>query len=258
MFPLNPVGVASQGANRWPGMERDEIYSLPLDKVGDFRFDDQVVQVFPDMISRSVPGYGSILSMIGELAEKYARPNTHIYDLGCSLGACSLLMQPRVPLTCVIKAVDSSEAMVRELRRKLVTSNLCPIELECADIRETPIINASLTVLNFTLQFVPQEERSQLLGNIARGTIEGGALVLSEKISFSDSQQQELLAELHHSFKRANGYSELEIAQKRTALEKTLIPETLETHLNRLREVGFSLATCWFQCFNFVSILAVK
>lgn len=240
-------------------MEKDNIYSLPLERVGDFQFDEQVVQVFPDMISRSVPGYGSILSMIGELAQEYAKAETKIYDLGCSLGACSLIMRPRVPASCTIHAVDSSQAMIDALRGKLVTdSSLCVLEVECCDIREVDVQRASLSVLNFTLQFVPRAERQDLLQKIAHGTIPGGALVLSEKIAFSDPKQQNLLTELHHSFKRANGYSELEVAQKRAALEKTLLPETLDCHLDRLRSVGFRLATCWFQCFNFVSILAVK
>ena len=240
-------------------MAKDKIYSLPLDKVGDFKFDDQVVRVFPDMISRSVPGYGSILSMIGELAEQYVVPGSQVYDLGCSLGACTLLISSRIPPNCTIHAVDSSVSMINELSKKLLSQKKpCEIKLLCEDIREVPIQNASLSILNFTLQFVPQEQRETLLGKVAAGTIEGGALVLSEKIRFPDPAQQELLTELHHAFKRANGYSDLEISQKRSALEKTLIPEQLETHLERLQRVGFKVATCWFQCFNFVSILAVK
>lgn len=240
-------------------MKRDSIYSLPLDKVGDFRFDEEVVQVFGDMINRSVPGYGSILSMIGEIAERYAQPDSNIYDLGCSLGACTLMMQPRVPKSCRLHAVDSSEPMLVELREKLSgVEDGCSIETHLGDIRDFPLNKASVTVLNFTLQFVAQAQREELLKRIADSTLVGGALVLSEKVCFSDPGEQELMTELHHSFKKANGYSELEIAQKRTALEKTLIPETLEHHLARLKKVGFRQAACWFQSFNFVSILAVK
>ena len=240
-------------------MKKDNIYSLPLQQVGNFTFDQQVVKVFPDMIERSVPGYGSILTMIGELAETYVVPETHVYDLGCSLGACTLVVRPRIPSSCTIHAVDSSEAMTDTLREKLRELPAgCSVELICEDIRETNIDNASLTVLNFTLQFVPKPEREALLRAVAEGTRSGGALVLSEKICFKNQADQQLLTDLHHAFKRANGYSELEIAQKRTALENTLLPEYLETHLERLRRVGFSRACCWFQCFNFVSILAVK
>jgi tRNA (cmo5U34)-methyltransferase len=244
-------------------MEKDQIYSLPLHKVGDFQFDERVVNVFGDMIQRSVPGYGSILSMIGELAEKYAQPASHLYDLGCSLGACTLVMRPRVHESCTIHSVDSSEAMVAAFSSRLArigesARTLCSVEVHCEDIRRWEMSQASFSVLNFTLQFVPQPEREALLRSICESTLPGGALVLSEKIRFSDPHQEELMVELHHAFKRANGYSDLEIAQKRTALEKTLIPETLQTHLERLERVGFRSAVCWFQCFNFVSMLAVK
>lgn len=240
-------------------MEKDNIYSMPLSKVGDFRFDEQVVNVFPDMIQRSVPGYGSILSMIGELAERYVVPRSAVYDLGCSLGACTKLVRQRIDRSCRILAVDSSEAMIEKLRTELTPNNeMATVETLCADIREIEIKNASLCLLNFTLQFIPQNGRESLLAKVCAGLNSGGALVLSEKICFPHQKHQELLTELHHSFKKANGYSDLEIAQKRTALMKTLVPETLDTHIGRLQRVGFGVATCWFQCFNFVSILAVK
>lgn len=241
-------------------MSQDDIYALPLQNVGDFQFDRRVVDVFPDMISRSVPGYGSILSMIGELANQYAIDETNIYDLGCSLGAATRIISRRVSHSCTIHAVDSSAAMIDRLRELLLAESIegCQVELHHADLAAIPIDRASFVVLNFTLQFVPAAERQLVLQAIFDGMLPGGALVLSEKISFDDPKEQLRLTELHHAFKRANGYSELEIAQKRTALEKMMIPETLDTHRNRLAEVGFSTVVPWFQCFNFTSILAVK
>ena len=146
-----------------------------------------------------------------------------------------------------------------DLRENLaVTKCACAVTPCEADIRDVEVAGASFSVLNFTLQFIPCETRLELLRRIAQGTADGGALVLSEKICFADAAQQRLMTELHHCFKRANGYSDLEIAQKRTALENMMVPETLETHLGRLRAAGFATASCWFQCFNFVSIIAEK
>jgi len=244
-------------------MAEDRIYSMPLKHVGSFTFDEMVVDVFPDMIARSVPGYASVLAMTAELAERFARPASRIYDLGCSLGASTVQMRSRVPADCELIAVDSSPAMINRLRQNLTKdetekTDLCPVQLVESDIRKVEILNASFAVLNFTLQFIPVDERETLLRRIASGLAEGRALVLSEKVHFDDPDQQVLMTELHHDFKRAHGYSELEIAQKRTALEDTLITETIEQHEQRLREAGFSNVSLWFQCFNFVSILAVK
>jgi tRNA (cmo5U34)-methyltransferase len=83
-------------------------------------------------------------------------------------------------------------------------------------------------------------------------------LILSEKIKFADTAEQTLLTDLHLAFKRANGYSELEISQKRSALENVLIPDTLETHQARLQQAGFAQSLQWFQGMNFISLLAVK
>ena len=150
--------------------------------------------------------------------------------------------------------------MLTRLRQRLKESvdNGNVVDLQQADIREVEVINASLVVLNLTLQFLPPEERDEFIGRIAAGTRAGGALVLSEKICFEDAAQQELMTKLHHDFKRAHGYSDLEIAQKRTAIENRLLPETLDAHVARLRAAGFRTVSPWFQCFNFASILAVK
>jgi len=241
-------------------MPEDRIYSLPLDRVGDFTFDESVVDVFPDMISRSVPGYASVLAMTAELAERYAVAGSNVYDLGCSLGAATLLIRERVPKSCRIWAIDSAAAMIAKLRAAVADQSNESAEIKTveADIRDVNIDDATFAILNFTLQFVPTEQRATQLRSICEGLRNGGALVLSEKVHFADPDKQALMTELHHDFKRANGYSDLEIAQKRTALENTLLTDTIETHLERLESVGFRRVSLWFQCFNFVSILAVK
>jgi tRNA (cmo5U34)-methyltransferase len=239
---------------------RDDIYSLPMNRVGEFQFDEKVVQVFPDMIARSVPGYASILSMIEQLAGRFVRPGTTVWDLGCSLGAATRLIRRQAPTDCVIHAVDNSSAMIERLRVLLQesTETGCTVELHEADLRSVEIRNASFVVLNLTLQFLHPDQRSDVIQKVADGLNSGGALLLSEKICFADSQQQALLTDLHHDFKRAHGYSDLEISQKRSAIENLLIPETLEAHFQRLRDAGFRTVAPWFQCFNFASILAVK
>ncbi len=241
-------------------MARDDIYSLPLNQVGSFEFDDQVVRVFPDMIARSVPGYASILSMIEQLSSRFVRPGTTVWDLGCSLGAATRLIRRQAPLDCTIHAVDNSPAMIERLQSILAESpdDGCRVELHEADLRDVEVRDATFVVLNLTLQFLPPAERTQVIDKIFRGLLPGGALLLSEKICFNEPTQQHLMTELHHDFKRAHGYSDLEVAQKRTAIEDRLIPETLDTHINRLKNARFMPVAPWFQCFNFVSILAVR
>ena len=115
-----------------------------------------------------------------------------------------------------------------------------------------------MVVLNFTLQFITPEQRTELINRIAKNLVPGGLLVLSEKVTDQDNVCKELLIDLHHDFKRANGYSELEIAQKRTALENVMRPDSLSCHQERLTNAGFSHIAPWFQCFNFLSIVAIK
>ena len=241
-------------------MSKDAIYATPQEHIVDFAFDERVASVFPDMIRRSVPGYGEIIALLGLFAEQYAQGNSRIYDLGCSLGAATLSLRRRIKASgCKIIAVDNSEAMVERCRENIAHDlATTPVEVMCADIRDVEINNASVVVLNFTLQFLPQQERLELLKKIHAGLLPGGVLVLSEKLQFSEEETQQFQEQLHLAFKRANGYSELEISQKRAALEEVLVPDTQEQHQQRLHEAGFSQVETWFQAFNFASIAAVK
>lgn len=237
---------------------RDRLYRERDAQVGDFVFDDTVAAVFPDMIGRSVPGYPAIVNMIQLLAERYAQADSTLFDLGCSLGASTVaLAEGARDRGCHIVGVDNAPPMLA--RAAALTAERHPeVEWRRADVRDVPIADASVVVLNFTLQFIPPSDRLELLSRIRRGLRPGGILILSEKIAGDDVHANTLLTEMHHAFKRANGYSDLEISRKRNALENVLLPEELATHRERLHAAGFARSDLWFQCFNFVSLVACR
>ncbi|MFQ5469940.1 MAG: carboxy-S-adenosyl-L-methionine synthase CmoA [Gammaproteobacteria bacterium] len=240
---------------------QDTIFQHPLAEIVDFKFDESVVDVFPDMINRSVPGYSTVVNMIGIIVQRFVQPNSNIYDLGCSLGAASLSIRNRLSEEnhCRIIAVDNAPAMLEQCKKHVaIDGSSIEVETCLADITEVDIQHASVVVLNLTLQFVPPDKRLDLIESIYNGLLPGGCVILTEKTDSSDSMQGKFHADLHYAFKKANGYSDMEISQKRTALENVLIPETMEEHVNRLSSTGFSSVIPWFQCFNFTSIAAIK
>lgn len=242
------------------GKQHDNIFASPQAK-SDFVFDEKVASVFTDMINRSVPGYATILSMIGVLSARYGTPGSNIYDLGCSLGGASLAMAHQIPhRDYQLFAIDNSPAMVTRLQKTLAEpeSAELPVKVLCEDICTSVISNASVVVLNFTLQFVAPARRAALIQKICDGLRPGGILILSEKIRFPAPALNELFIDLYHEFKMARGYSELEVSQKRAALENVLIPETIDDHKKRLQDAGFQSCDVWFQCFNFASMVAVR
>ena len=161
---------------------------------------------------------------------------------------------------CRILAVHNSLPMLQRLRQLLPQQPQSgpPIDLVCADIRDFATPEASVIVLNFTLQFLPPEQRDGLLARLCDSLQPGGLLILSEKVHFADPAQQARFDALHQAFKRANGYSELEIGQKRSALERVLRPDTAQRLEQRLAEAGFRARSRWFQSLNFLSYLAWK
>ncbi|MFA7632249.1 MAG: carboxy-S-adenosyl-L-methionine synthase CmoA [Thiohalomonadaceae bacterium] len=239
---------------------KDQLYASPHEPLAEFCFDERVVSVFPDMIRRSVPGYAVMTGMLGLVAAEYVQPYSQIYDLGCSLGAATLAMRRHIVQPgCHIIAVDNSSTMVAGCRENIAADNApTPVEVFCEDIRNVSIERASVVCMNLTLQFIPPAERLPLLRSIFQGLRPGGALLLVEKLRFADSDEQATIENLHLAFKRANGYSELEISQKRAALENVLLPETLAEHQTRLQAAGFSRIVPWFQACNFAAMLAIK
>ncbi len=236
---------------------RDQIFGQENDLVN-FTFDAQVADVFDDMVRRSVPGYQAMIEMIGLSVKTYGQDNTNYYDLGASTGATSVALSVNNPHTNNrIIAVDNSPSMVEKCRQNLAL-NEKNVDVICADINAINFENASIVVLNLTLQFISPKERQTLINKIYQGLNKGGALIVSEKIHFSDANKQQLMTNLHVDFKRANGYSELEIAAKRQSIDNVLITDDEKTHFHRFEKAGFSISTCHFQCLNFASFLAVK
>ncbi len=234
-------------------VSRDRVYS-EVRQIVDFVFDDAVVAVFPDMIRRSVPGYETVVPLSGLLAARHATPGGRCYDLGCSLGATALAIVRALKVPdCEVVAVDNSYSMLAQAQANLPDE---PIRWLLDDIQTTPIESACAVVMNYTLQFVAPDQRLNLLSRIRTGLRQDGALIVSEKIRFSDSDQQAYFDEAHLEFKRANGYSDLEISQKRTALEEVMKPDTLEAHQARFTDAGFSNVDVWFRCLNWTSFIA--
>ena len=241
-------------------MSKDDIFKSTDAGPGTFEFNDSVAEVFTDMLRRSVPGYEASLEAIAILARRYGRAGTRCYDLGCSLGASTLAMRRNiVEPDCEIVAVDLSPAMIDRCRKIVDADDTnLPVSIRGEDVRDVAIEHASLVVLNYTLQFVPVNDRSRLVRRIYDGLIDGGVLILSEKVVDEDPAIEGLLVELHHEFTSANAYSDLEIARKRMALEEVLVPESTAAHLERLAEAGFNHRSVWLKHFNFVSILGIR
>lgn len=235
----------------------DDLFDRPERPVRPFEFDADVARVFPDMVRRSVPGYAELVGLSGLIARRVARAGTCCYDLGCSLGAVTRSILRQAGPDVRVVAVDNAPAMVDGLRDRLRdVPGADRVEAVCADAQSVPIERASVVVLNLTLQFVPPAERLALLQRIRAGLLPGGVLVLAEKVAVSDDRGGALLTALHEDFKRANGYSEMAISGKRAALERVLVPDSIEVHERRLSEAGFTGVCRWFQNLNFVGWVA--
>ena len=241
-------------------MSKDTLYKNRRDTVAPFAFDADVAAVFDDMLIRSIPGYAEMIQRQAQLCRQFLQPGTHLYDLGCShgnLGLEVLKAPPAAPFT--IRGVDNAPAMLARYHKRLGDHPQAKrVDLICADLMDVEIRNASVVAINFTLQFLPLGDRDRLLTRICDGLIPGGVLLFSEKIIHRDEGLAQLQIDFYHRYKAENGYSELEISQKREALENVLVPDTVEVHGERLTGAGFRRWDIWQKWFNFTSWIAFK
>ena len=236
--------------------KKDEIYRKVSPQIVDFAFDASVAEVFPDMVRRSVPGYETVIPLTGLIAARHAPENGKIFDLGCSLGASSLAILHQLGEKSVkLHAVDNSPAMI-ERAKKQISDSRCAFY--CADILETDFTGADVIVMNYVLQFIAPEKRLELVTRMQEQMNSGGLLIVSEKIRFTDEAVDELFTEIHHDYKRANGYTELEVSQKRTALENVMVIDTHEQHYERFAQAQFHDVKTWYKCLNWASFMVTK
>jgi tRNA (cmo5U34)-methyltransferase len=226
----------------------------------DFQFSEQVAEVFDDMLARSVPNYGQVIEMIAQLLGRFLAPGDRVYDLGCSTGNTLLQLARRLEsLDLRFIGLDSSPAMVHKASLKAeMYSKKERLAFQQGDITATPLEPAGAIICNYTLQFIRPLRRPEFLARVAGSLKPGGVLILSEKSISHDPVLNRAYIDFYLDFKRAQGYSELEIAAKREALENVLIPFSIEENRRLLSDAGFASVETFFQWFNFVSFVAVK
>jgi tRNA (cmo5U34)-methyltransferase len=238
---------------------RDQVFA-EKGPIGDFSFNRQVVQVFDDMVSRSVPFYDEMQRMACEIAAEFAEDGTNLYDLGCSTATTLALLDAAVSEKVSFVGIDNAQPMLDRAREKLDgLGSKRSFELVCADLHDRPRIeNASVVVMTLTLQFMRPLYRERIIRNILDGMNPQGCLIILEKLIVPDSLLNRLFIKFYYEMKRRNGYSDVEIAKKREALENVLIPYRVDENVTLLREAGFRHVDEFFRWNNFCGLLAVK
>lgn len=238
---------------------RDELFRKPLARAADFEFDHSVAAVFDDMLNRSIPFYSQIQSMICDWVNTFYIPGTTVCDLGCSTGSMLAAVAQACPKVERLLGLDNSQAMIDKARERFKLESLKPnLALEVADLRDFQLPSSSVVIMNYTLQFIRPLYRQKVVSNIFESLEPGGAFILCEKVLEDNTHLSRLFIEAYYRFKRRQGYSDLEISQKRERLENVLVPYKTSEHRTLLAECGFDQVEIFFKWHNFTSFIATK
>lgn len=236
-------------------MEKDQVFTQAIEKK--FAFDQTVASVFDDMLTRSVPFYDEVRQLIISLILADQTEGKKILDLGVSTAKFLLELNSQMQSSMQLKGIDNSQAMIDRARQKCQAFG-ADITLELADMLEYPYANEDIIVANYTLQFIRPIQRIELIKRIFESLNDNGAFIFSEKIVFEDKRLDKQMIDIYYEYKRLQGYSEYEIAQKREALENVLVPFTIEENIRMCKEAGFTHVETIFQWANFVTFVAKK
>jgi len=242
---------------------RDRLFRAPVAKAADFEFNQEVAEVFDDMLVRSIPMYLEQEEMVRELAVRFWSPGTTIYDLGCSTATTLCKIGRVTPKPCRLVGFDNSRAMLDQAQGKIRKEGL----EDCVSVRfadfdvgldEIELANASVVTMCWTLQFVRPLNRERVIQWIYNSLVPGGALIVTEKTLANNPRMNRLFIELYYDFKKRNKYSPAEIRRKREALENVLVPYRACENIELFRKGGFEIVETFFQWHNFAGYLCVK
>ena len=196
----------------------------------------------------------------GDILSRFLNSRDIVYDLGSSTGTTLIKVSEKLSkMDLRYVGVDGSEAMIKKSRSRVkMFSHTSGIDFVLSDINDFETKDAGAVILNYTLQFLRPVIRESFLKKVHGFLREKGVLVMSEKVISHDPVINRAFIDFYINFKKSMGYSDLEIAKKREALENVLIPFSVSENIELLKKVGFVHVEPFFQWFNFVSILAVK
>lgn len=240
---------------------KDQLFKQPVSRMSDFEFNDDVAQVFDDMLTRSIPFYTAIQQMIADFVDHFYIEGSRVYDLGCSTGSMMVALAQQVPRITEIVGLDTSQAMIQKCKQRVAAlpDGLEPRMLfKQEDLRQAELDQASAIIMNYTLQFVRPLYREQVVRRLYDALLPGGVLLLSEKVLENSTDLSRLFIEMYYRFKRRQGYSDLEISQKREMLENVLIPYQVDEQIELLSNCGFRNVEIFFKWHNFASFIAIK
>jgi len=236
-------------------MPKDEVFSTKIEKK--FEFDEAVASVFDDMLSRSVPFYDEVRKLMIALILAEEKEGLKVLDLGVSTAKFLLELESKTSVKMQLKGLDNSQAMLDRAMQKCQAFG-SRIVLELVDMLVYEYHQEDIIVANYTLQFIRPMQRVALIQKIYQGLNDNGVFVFSEKVVFKNKVLDKEMIEIYYAYKKSQGYSDYEIAQKREALENILIPFTIEENIQMCKEAGFQEIETVFQWANFVTFVAKK
>ena len=226
-----------------------------------WEFNENVTNCFEEMLSRSIPSYERLRTLIKDISINHINSNglmhTNVLDLGSSHGEQIRILADHLHSNRFY-GLEVSKPMLKYSRKKL--KDYPNVEIMNMDIskQELPVTQCGLILSIFTLHFIQIEYRQRILNNIYNSLHKNGIFIFCEKIIGDNYIFSEIYEKEYYNMKQINGYSLGEIRDKKLKLEGVLVPVTNEFNIGLLKQAGFTKVDIFFKDLNFIGYIAMK
>lgn len=219
---------------------------------------ENISESFDSHIQKSIPLYDSGHRLICHYSDFFLKPDSTVYDIGCSTGQMLLRLAQQHPkkeelnligIDTVQDMVEKAASLARhDPRISFVHANVLDIELQPCD----------MVIANYTVQFLPPRVRQALIEKIYRALNWGGAFFMFEKVRAPDGRFQDYANQVYIEFKIDNGFSEAEIINKSRSIKGDMEPFSTQGNIDLLKRGGFEdiMTIQKYVCFE--GFLAIK
>ena len=221
----------------------------------DFSFADHA-STFDEHINASIPGYDQLVEKCVGLSRRFVQNHTSVVDLGCTTGKLlerlSNQNHPSRKKSRYI-GIDVEPTFRKQWKLRKARNTQFVVD----DICRFPFERVSYACNLFTLPFIPVPDKIPLLKRIHAGLVEGGAMLIAEKIYASTGRLQDALTFQFYDHK-LKSFSECELLNKERSLRGQMTLLTEAELREGLRAAGFREVEAVWGNFPFLALLALK
>ena len=216
---------------------------------------------FDNHIEHSIRGYTNLWNDVLKISDFFIEDESNVVDVGCSTGKLlkSMIDQSSYAKKCNFYGIEIEEDFFPQFDDDEQNPKYSNLRYFRGDVRDFAFKDCTLVTSIFTLQFIPEFQRRDIIKQIYEGLRYGGAFVFAEKTVSECPRIQDIRTFTYYDFKREH-FTTDDILDKEKQLRHMMKPVSRRELMNMCMTAGFELERIdsFWQNYGFTGFIAVK